>query len=127
MNQQNKLLCFAVLLLAGCGGPSLQTPAEPTLARDTLRSVLDAWQRGDALDSLRSASPAVQVNDPDWLAGCRLTDYQFISDGTRAGIDIRFPVLLTLKQPNGRTIRKNTAYMVGTSPVLTVVRHDPQS
>ncbi len=127
MNKRNTLLPFAVLLVAGCGDPSLQAPAEPTQAREALRTVLDAWQRGDALDSLRSGSPAVRVNEPDWAAGCRLTRYQIVSNGDRAGIDIRFPVVLTLQQPNGKTLRKNAAYMVGTSPALTIVRHDPQS
>jgi hypothetical protein len=126
MNHTNKLLSLTLLLAAGCG-QSLQTPAEPTQARETLRSVLDAWQRGDALDSLRSASPPIQVNDPDWAAGYRLTRYQLAPEGERAGLDIRFPAVLTLQRPNGKTLRKSAAYMVGTSPALTVVRHDPQS
>jgi hypothetical protein len=124
MNQLNKLLVLTVLLAAGCGAPSLQEPAEPTQAREALRIVLDAWQRGDTLDAVRSTAPAVQVNERDWTAGCRLARYQIVSDGARAGTDLRFRVVLTLRQSNGKTIRKNTTYMVGTSPALTVHRDD---
>jgi hypothetical protein len=127
MSSFKKTLFLVGFLAAGCGGPSLQEPAESTQARQALCTVLDAWQRGEQLDSLRVASPAVHVKDPDWPAGFRLTSYQVAGVGDRLGIDLRYRVALTLKAPGGRTIRKNTTYIVGTSPVCTVVRHDPQS
>jgi hypothetical protein len=126
MNNLTRTLPLAVLLAAGCG-PRLQAPADPAQARDALRTALDAWQRGDRPDALRAASPAVHVNDPDWSAGHRLTRYQIAAGGDRAGTDLRYPVRLTFTGPKGQTVQKNTAYMVGTSPVLTVVRHDPGS
>jgi Flp pilus assembly protein TadD len=127
MNRLKKTLSLAACFLAGCGEPSLQAPADSAQAQTALRTVLDAWQGGEQPDALRTASPAVRVNDPDWSAGCRLTNYQIASEGDRAGLDMRYRVTLTLQQPNGRTIRKNTVYMIGTSPMLTVVRNDPES
>jgi hypothetical protein len=127
MNNLKRLLPLGAFLMLGCGGPSLQEPADPGRAREVLQTVLDAWQRGETPDSVRAASPAIHVNDPDWQAGCRLTRYRITADGGRAGIDLRYPVTLTLRNPSGQTIQKNTTYLVGTSLLLTVVRHDPES
>jgi hypothetical protein len=126
MNTLIRILPLAVLLAAGCGR-GLPAPAGPDQARGALRAALDAWQRGDRPDALRTASPAVHVKDPDWSAGHRLTRYQIAGDGERAGIDLRYAVRLTLSGPRGQAVHKNTAYVVGTSPVLTVVRNDPGS
>lgn len=127
MNKPNHLYLCIALFAAGCGGPSLQTPADSGQARQALCTTLDAWKRGDSVESLRGASPAVQVNDPDWPAGYRLTDYQVADQEARHGTDLRYHVALTLKDPNGRIVRKNTTYIVGTNPVPTVVRNDPES
>jgi hypothetical protein len=126
MNMLKSTLPLAVLLAAGCG-PGLPAEADPAQARGALRSVLDAWQRGDRPEALRAASPAVHVNDPDWTAGHRLTRYEIAGDGGRSGVELRYPVRLTLTGPKGQAVRKDTAYVVGTSPVLTVVRNDPES
>jgi hypothetical protein len=126
MNHVTRTLALAGLLAAGCG-PGLQTPAGPDQARDALRTALDAWQRGDRPDALRAASPAVHVRDPDWAAGRRLTQYQIAGDGGRSGVDLRYTVRLTLTGPKGKAVQKDTAYVVGTSPALTVVRNDPDS
>jgi hypothetical protein len=126
MNTLRRILPLGVLLAAGCG-PGLPAEADPGLARDALRNVLDAWQRGDRPEALRAASPAVHVNDPDWSAGRRLARYEIAGEGGRSGVDLRYAVRLTLTDPNGRAVRKDTAYVVGTSPVLTVVRNDPDS
>jgi hypothetical protein len=92
-----------------------------------LRTALDTWRRGDHPDALRDGSPAVHVNDPDWLAGYRLTGYQIANDGDRSGIDLAYRVVLTLRDPAGKPVQKKTEYVVGTSPVLTIVRHDRDS
>jgi hypothetical protein len=126
MKHLTRTLPLAVLL-AGCGGPALQAPADPARARQALRTALDAWQQGGQPGSLKSGSPAVHVSDQDWSAGYRLTRYQIAEDGQRAGVDLRYRVALTLLAPRGQTVHKDTAYLVGTSPVLTVVRLDPDS
>jgi hypothetical protein len=126
MKTRTRILSLVLLLTAGCG-PRLQAPADPGQARDALCTVLDAWQHGRPPASLRGAAPAVHVNDPDWSAGYRLTGYQLAGDGARAGIDLRYRVTLTLRDPKGKAVRKDTAYLVGTNPVLTVVRHDSDS
>jgi hypothetical protein len=126
MNKLIRTSLLAVLLASGCG-THLQAPADPDQARDALRTALDAWQRGDRPDSLAGAGQGVQVNDPDWSEGCRLTRYDIAGDGKRAGIDLRYQVTLTLTDSNGNRVRKDAVYVVGTSPVLSVVRYDPGS
>jgi hypothetical protein len=126
MNQLKRLACLAVLVAAGCAS-RLQTPADPADAREALRGALDAWQRGDAPDALRDAAPVVHVSDPDWSAGCRLTRYHIAEGDDRSGIDLRYRVTLTFRDPKGKLVQKKTAYVVGTHPVLTVVRNDPDS
>jgi hypothetical protein len=122
MKNLTRLASLAVLVAAGCGGGRLQAPADPGRAREALCSALDAWQRGDP-----PGSPAARVNDLDWSAGYRLARYQVAGYGDRDGIDLRYRVTLTLKDPKGNTVRKDTAYVVGTNPVPTVVRLDPDS
>ena len=122
MKNLTRLVPLAVLLAAGCGGGRLQAPADPGRAREALCAALDAWQRGEP-----PGAPAVRVNDPDWSAGYRLTRYQLASAGDRDGIDLRYRVTLTLRDPTGKTVRKATNYVVGTSPVPTVVRLDSDS
>jgi hypothetical protein len=126
MNKLIRILPLAALLAVGCG-KGLQAQADPDQARQALCTVLDAWQRGDAPDSLRTASPAVHAKDLDWSAGYRLARYQVASEGGRAGTDLRYAAMLTLQDGRGRTFLRNAAYTVGTSPVLTVVRQDPES
>jgi hypothetical protein len=115
-------ILFLAAFLVGCGDPGLQAPAEPAQAREALCAVLEAWQRGDSLQSVRTGTPAVQVHDRDWAAGLPLARYQIVSEGERAGLDMRYRVVLTLQPPGGRAIRRNAVYMVGTSPIPTVHR-----
>jgi hypothetical protein len=126
MNKRITILFLALFLAAGCGGPRLPAQADPDRAREALCSALDAWQRGEPPDTLGGAAAAVRVNDPDWSAGYRLTRYE-IAPGARTGLDLCYPVTLTLRDSSGKLVRKNTTYLVGTSPVPTVVRHDSDS
>jgi hypothetical protein len=118
---------FLVLLLAAGCGPRPHPLADPGQAREALRTALDTWQRGSPPDALAAVAPPVHVRDRDWSAGCRLTGYQLAGDGDRAGIELCYRVTLTLRDPTGKVVRKDTTYLVGTSPVVTVVRHDSDS
>lgn len=127
MNRRTRLLFPTLLLAAGCGGAALQAPSDPAQAREALCAALDGWQRGDAPASPGGVAAAVRVVDPDWSSGYRLTRYQITGNGNRAGTDLCQRVTLTLRDLRGKTVRKATAYLVGTSPVPAVVRQDPDS
>ena len=46
-------------------------------------------------------------------------------DGKDDNANLRIPVKLTLRTPQGREIQKAVSYVVGTSPALTVFRDLP--
>ena len=91
------------LLLAcasGCGRTRSHSdflPAEDT-ARKALETALTAWQNGERVGKIDSASPTIQVVDSKWRAGQKLQGYQILRALPRDGPK-HFVVRLTLKQP----------------------------
>ena len=51
------LLSLAALGSAGCGPKG--KPADPAAARTTLGRVLDAWQKGDSLETFQKTSSGI--------------------------------------------------------------------
>jgi hypothetical protein len=58
----------------------------------------------------------------DWLAGFKLLDYEIIGSGTNQDTQLRCPVKLSLRSPDGVELNKDVAYVVGTDPIITVFR-----
>jgi hypothetical protein len=116
------LLAMAVLtvsLVQGCGGAS---PADPEQVGLTLRQTLDAWQAGEALDSLASQSQPIHVAEPKWKDGFRLVRYEVGADVKPKGFDLICPVELWMKDPKGKEVHEKARYIVSTKPERTVVR-----
>ncbi len=115
---------LVTMLLSGCsGGPS--HPVNPALARDSLKTALDQWKKGEGPKSLESSSTPMTVQDLDWASGARLIDYQIVDDGTPKDANLHVQVKLTLSDPardNGKAAEKKVWYLVGTSPSVTVFR-----
>jgi hypothetical protein len=109
-------------ILSGCSGSQHAAAVDPARAREALTIVLDGWKKGDSPSSLKDGSPAITVQDLDWLGGSRLLDYQVTGDGKAVEANLYVPVKLTLKTPEGREIKKSVSYVVGTSPIVTVFR-----
>lgn len=109
------------LLLSGCGGPRIHH-VNPEIARHTLTQALDQWKAGENPESLRKRQPEIVVQDFDWLRGAKLTDYELQGDGEARDANLAIKVKLTLVDANGKESTKVVAYLVGTSPVLTVFR-----
>jgi hypothetical protein len=107
----------------GCRGHP-PAPANPERGREALQLVLDAWQKGDTLESLKQRDRSIVAIDPEWSSGARLIAYKVESDGL-IGAEVRCQVTLSVLK-NGKTVRKKAVYNVGTSPVLTVVREEEQ-
>lgn len=118
------LLAASALALPGCSaGPTRAAPVDPARAREALTSALDRWQKGDALASLKSGSPAITVQDMDWERGCKLVRYEILEDGKNDDANLLVPVRLTLQEPGGGSeVVKEVRYVVGTSPSITVFR-----
>ena len=120
------LIAILAAAVSGCS-PVQQTAAavDPARARETLRTALESWKKGDAPDALKSASPAIVVQDLDWMAGQRLVNYEVVNDGANDNANLRIPVKLTLRTASGAETNKNVTYVVGTNPALTVFRDLP--
>ncbi len=120
------VLLFAAMLAwagtAGCAKQQHAAPVNPEVARESLRTALETWKRGEAPDSLRQASPSITVQDMDWRQGYRLVDYEIVGDGVYDNANLRCPVKLSLRDPQGRPVTRRVTYMVGTDPQITVFR-----
>ncbi|GIW85891.1 MAG: hypothetical protein KatS3mg108_0215 [Isosphaeraceae bacterium] len=115
-------LGIVVWVVAGCGGPPRAAPVEPELARRALRVALDGWKSGAKPADLKSATPPMTVQDLDWLSGLALVEYEVVGPGRDDDANLRIPVDLVLRDPEGRELRKRVSYVVGTSPSVTVFR-----
>lgn len=114
------------VLMSGCSDRQRTAPeVNPELARTSLRTVLELWKKGDKQESAKDGSPSIVVQDLDWAAGLALTNYEIQGDGKFDDANLRVPVMLTLKQPNGKSLTRKASYVVGTSPAITVFREMP--
>lgn len=116
------MLATAGPMLSGCSGGPRAAAVDPARARDALRAALDSWKKGEPIDSLKAGSPSIVAQDFDWMAGQRLVDYEVTGDGKDDNANLRIPVTLTMRTPQGKEVRKSVSYVVGTSPTLTVFR-----
>ncbi len=110
---------FAVVLCLGCGGPP--AAIEPDRANQAMRTALDAWQKGEPVNSLKDRKPSIQMVDPDWQAGFKLVSYQLQKEQPW-GADVVFHTLLSLQKGTGKAVQKKVLYTVGTGSVFTIVR-----
>jgi hypothetical protein len=86
---------------------------------------MESWKKGDRIDALRSGSPPIVAQDFDWMGGHHLLAYEVTGDGKDDDANLRIPVRLTLRTPQGKELSKDVSYVVGTSPSLTVFRDFP--
>jgi hypothetical protein len=118
--------CAGLLLamfLTGCsGGPS--HPVNPSIARESLKTALEQWKKGEGPRSLESSATPMTIQDFDWAAGSKLIDYQILDVGQAKDANLHVQVKLTLSDPKdkGKPAEKKVWYVVGTSPSVTVFR-----
>src|SRR5262245_42847708 len=117
--------CFVPLalftLLAGCGSRATVESFHPKedLAREALDTALTAWQNGlEKPGLIESEEPAVQLVDPAWANGAKLTSYEVVAElpGQR-------PPAYTVKLilDGAASAEETTFYIVGKDP-LKVMR-----
>lgn len=116
------LVCFLTLWVFGCSGGTGPAVVQPELARQTLMTALNAWKDGNSIDSLRTQSPEIVVQDMDWTAGKQLTDFALQGDGKSVGANLSIEVALVLADASGETSTQRVWFLVGTDPALTVFR-----
>jgi hypothetical protein len=106
----------------GCSGGPRNAPVDAAKARETLRAALESWKKGDKVDALQGASPAIYVIDTEWQEGAKLKDYQIVSNGEEKDAHLYCPVKLKLQTQGGRETTREVVYIISTAPNLTVSR-----
>lgn len=116
-------LLISVLLCAmslGCGGSRGQ-PVNPTMAKDVLKTFLQAWQDGKKAEDLK---PGIIGADREWNAGKKLVAFEILSDEANQGTRLKMSVNLTLKDDKGAESKSTVNYAVSTAPAVTVLRDE---
>ena len=108
---------------SGCGsGPRRAGAVDAELARESLKTALESWKKGELPGALRDGSPSITVQDMDWKAGLTLVTYEMQGGEKEDAANLHCPVRLTLRDQQGREIKKPVTYVIGTDPVITVFR-----
>lgn len=117
-----RLLVLALLCVVsvGCGGPR-GGPVNPTTAKDTLKTFLQAWQDGKKSEDLK---PGIIGADREWNAGKKLVAFEILTDEANQGTRLKMTVNLTLKDDKGTESKSAVNYAVSTSPAVTVLRDE---
>jgi hypothetical protein len=125
--KKHHLAFLALIISVGCSRGA-RDPAEPpqdeVRARTALVSALDAWKQGKGKD-LSKQQPPIRFVDEDFAAGYRLVEFDLVEPDAPILPFKNVPVILSLRDPRGRTVRRETAYQVTTSPAIAVLRSDP--
>lgn len=108
------------VLSAGCGGGP-PPPVNPPQARDALRTILDAWKKGESYEAFKERNASFPVNEFEWGDGYKLSSYKIDSE-KEMGASLQCEVQLNLEDAKGNAVQRNARYQVTTSPVVTVVR-----
>lgn len=108
--------------LVGCGKTAAPVVADQNRARALLDSTLSSWQKGETVESLKKANPAVHVEEEKWKRGDKLTKFQIEGEGKESGAERAFTVNLWLTDAKGAESQQQVVYKVGTAPILTVFR-----
>jgi hypothetical protein len=114
------VLPLALLVGGGCSRSGRQVPAAGS-AREALESALSAWQSGQPVGKIETASPPVHAVDSGWRKGQKLASYEILEEVTREDGRRCFKVRLNLQQP---AVSQEVQYLVvGTSP-MWIYRED---
>ncbi|MBX3442925.1 MAG: hypothetical protein KF774_11005 [Planctomyces sp.] len=114
------LLLLAVCLCsAGCEKTARDLHLDEVLAHESCEKFLTAWKDGRSADELK---PAIIGRDYAWDAGDKLIAFEVQPDVFNDGTNLHIPVKLSLESKSGQASTSNVVYVVGTSPVITVIR-----
>ena len=109
-------------LAAGCSPGPRNAPVDPGKARDTLKTALESWKKGDPATALQGASPPIYIIDPDWQGGTKLVDYQIVGDGEEKDAQLFAKVRLVFRGADGKESPREVTFMIATAPNRTVAR-----
>jgi hypothetical protein len=107
-------------LLSGCQTKS--RPADQSIAQQSIEKMLETWKSGGKATDLKVATPSIIAVDDDWERNVVLNDYRVETNPFNDGVNLHFTVGLTLKNKQGKEVKKEQVYIVGTNPVITIFR-----
>lgn len=114
-------LAASLVWLAGCSGD--HPVADATKGEQAVRTAFESWQKGDSPDALQKARPPIYLNDPEWLAGNRLLEFEIVEPLTPFGRQLRCGVKLSLENvKSGAKYQKHIGYQVETTPAFVIAR-----
>src|SRR5438045_8272363 len=90
--------------VVGCSSGPVHAPVQAEKARETLRTALESWKKGDRADALQAAAPPIYVIDADWPAGAKLLEYRLTGDGDEKDAHLFCPVTLTVQEPGRKAV-----------------------
>ena len=117
--RQISLPALLGVLAAGCEQTARDLSLDQEQARTACATVLEAWKAGKPPETL---TPGITASDYAWTSGKQLLDFEFLPGEANDGTNLHIPVKLTLAGPSGKESTSNATYVVGTSPVITVIR-----
>ena len=110
---------FLSLSLSGCHPGPGNLPLDQGKAHEALTTFLDAWKAGKKVEELK---PGIIGRDYAWDAGDKLASFEVVSGEKNDGQNLHIPVELKLVNAKGKESKSKVVYVVGTSPVVTVIR-----
>jgi hypothetical protein len=117
-----RLLSFfavACLVASGCEQTARDLSLDQDKAHQACEAFLTAWKDGKKVEELK---PDIIGRDYAWDAGDQLVAFGFLPGEKNDGTNLHMPVELTLKSAKGKESKSKVIYVVGTSPVVTVIR-----
>jgi hypothetical protein len=114
------LILPPVLLPSGCNRKPSYVPSA-TSGRQALETALNAWQNGQKVGTIETASAPVQVVDSGWGKGQKLTGYEIVEEVPRDDGRRCFKVRLQFQEASD--IQEVHYLVVGRSP-LWIFRED---
>lgn len=125
MSYPNPAGVFAIILclgVFGCGG-SLEAPADPLKGEEAVRTAFGSWKRGAVPATLQSQRPPIYLNEPEWIAGNRLLDFEIVEPLEPYGRQLRCAVKIAVQNAKtGAKMQRRIGYQVETNPAFVIVR-----
>ncbi len=111
------LLSLLLATFTGCEGGTPSFALDSDVAHAALEKAMQAWVDGQKPIDLQ---PEIIVGDTDWNNGLKLVSYEIlIREETTDGSNLHIPVKRRF-QSRGKHSESQVAYIVGTSPVVTI-------
>ncbi len=121
--------CLPLLLallgsVSGCGGKRSLAEDDLNRARKGVQEALDAWKKGGPAPRKGAVNAQLEITDPDWEKGYRLSHYEVKRVEGLEGSNARSWVVLSLQSRQGKRLEKEVVYEIRLGEKIVIGR-DP--